>query len=93
MNTQHTKGPWTKTGSVIYYQANPGGRKFTVADVSGESGPAIQSANACLIAAAPELLEKLQDCADWLSRSTRIDDREMAADAHALIAKATGGTT
>jgi hypothetical protein len=43
--------------------------------------------NACNSHAA--LLEALQKTADWLARSTRIDDREQADDARAVIAAAT----
>lgn len=52
----------------------------------GERTPA----NARLIAEAPALLEALKACADWLARSARIDDREQAEDARAVIARATG---
>jgi len=51
----------------------------------------LQDANARLIAFAPELLAALQVAADWLARSARIDDREIADDCRAAIAKAIGG--
>ena len=35
-----------------------------------------------------ELVEALEDCADWLSRSTRTDDLEIASDARAALASA-----
>ena len=35
-----------------------------------------------------ELVEALEDCADWLSRSTRTDDLEIASDARAALANA-----
>ena len=54
-------------------------------------------ANARLITSAPALLaektallEALKVCADWLSRSARTDDQEIAQDARAAIAMAGG---
>ena len=43
-----------------------------------------------LLAERDAVLAQLQDCADWLARSARTDDREMAEDARAAIALATG---
>ena len=85
MKTQHTPGPWTAAWPDI--QAHGG----IVAELNtiDERG----HADARLISAAPELLEALEQCADWLARSTRIDDREQAEDARAAIAKAKGETT
>jgi hypothetical protein len=44
-----------------------------------------------LLNAAPAMLEALKACADWLSRSARIDDQEIAQDARAAIAQAERG--
>ncbi len=44
-----------------------------------------------LVCSAPELLAALQVAADWLARSARIDDREIADDCRTAIAKAIGG--
>jgi hypothetical protein len=53
---------------------------------------AAQEANGRALATVPMLLESLKACADWLARSTRIDDREIADDARAAIAQAEGST-
>jgi len=43
-----------------------------------------------LCASAPELLDACKNAQSWLSRSTRIDDREIAEDLLAVINKAEG---
>lgn len=92
MSTQntHTPGPWTvnKSSPQAGIITAPN-RSLGIAEVFG--GGSENEANARLIASSPELLEELQKCADWLARSTRVDDREIAADARAAIAKARGG--
>jgi len=82
-DTQHTPGPW-----VIHPEAlgehsivTPDGRGL-IADIYGRS-----PANARLIAAAPELLEALQDCVA-VPNKNRPD--EVWQRARAAIAKATG---
>ena len=42
-----------------------------------------------LMVEAPALLKACQTAADWLSRSVRIDDREIAEDLRKVIEKAT----
>lgn len=37
-----------------------------------------------------DLIQACKDAADWLSRSTRIDDQEQAQDLRAAIARAEG---
>jgi len=91
MKTQHTPGPWT-----AYNSTN--GKIWKTWRIEAPSRPICNLCNlndqdrhnAQLIEAAPELLAALEQCADWLARSTRIDDREQAEDARAAIAKATG---
>lgn len=77
MNTQHTPGPWKhdETWGLIKH-----GKTEICALHSGNP------ANACLIAAAPELLEALQEIV-WTYGFREPDIREIARDA---IAKAEG---
>lgn len=104
MNAKHTPGPWR----VLHESADPewcavvasGGR--IVANVNAETGPDIpplvatkmpKEANACLIAAAPELLEAVERLEAgvrlWMSRG--VTDEDMAF-AKAAILKAKGGS-
>ena len=92
MKTQHTPGPWTHKATAslgpqyaVYGESDRTGRDVAVVYNNGNEA----EANARLIAAAPELLEALEKAADWLSRSTRIDDREQAEDARFAARKAT----
>lgn len=69
MNTKHTPGPWKCPD--ITLDIITADRKQSIAvchrSVDGNYKPGLQEAkaNARLIAAAPELLEALKDCADW----------------------------
>lgn len=89
---QHTPGPWyigMRPGPMIYGDAPRGAQ---VADMSGPLIPADEnSANARLIAAAPDLLAALREIAD-LPGYVRGSALEMAVQtARAAIAKAEGG--
>ena len=102
MSTQHTKGPWkVKAGS----NAVLAGRKQICSHVNAASvlpvniveDRKIAEANARLIAAAPDLLEALQDLFDAdmehvLMGDGKDDQIEAIAKARAAIAKATGET-
>lgn len=54
MKTNHTPGPWKANGGYV------DAREKTVADVRAMSGMEVCMADACLIAAAPELLDALK---------------------------------
>ena len=91
-DTQHTPGPWVTKGPHIM-EAGP---SFNwVASVQVSNMPEWE-ANARLIAAAPELLEALQDLAEEAARSVypQPDKPDSAwaklVRARAAIAKATG---
>lgn len=108
MKPQHTPGPWelqrktkpTKTRK--YYEHGESfvvmGRNnsyFGLAEVSGPCNFDMQEelrANAALIAAAPELLEVLEDVADRWDVYDDEDAPELGQRIRAAIAKATGGT-
>ena len=88
--TQHTPGPW-----VVYDDSNDGktnrmeiaARGKTVARIY-HSVPEEDWQNACLIAAAPDLLEALQN----LVNGNGFAPSESLKKARAAIAKATGST-
>ena len=94
----HTPGPleYVKSGSGLRSVVDTAGRRLASVHglcdgVDNDARNAEADANARLIASAPDLLEALKICADWLSRSTRQDDREQAEDARAAIAQAERG--
>ncbi len=103
MSTQHTPGPWHFTHETDAHRARgkflvvfPVGDPVVVCDVNRHRGPASE-ANARLIAAAPELLEALNDMLDEFRCDTSYpmgDVRHAAveaiAKARAALAKAEG---
>lgn len=91
MEVKHTAGPWRihRGGNVPFRKA-----AFNVGDVAW-IGPQrkIDSANARLIAAAPDLLLALEECRRILSHSFPEDDREIMKGlrlANSAINKAEG---
>jgi hypothetical protein len=99
MNTKHTLGPWvvdekTTMESICtvygtdcdqgYVYITPVGREY--------SNPEQQTANARLIATAPELLEALENCEAFLL-SAGFGSSDSYAEVVAAIAKATGETS
>lgn len=85
MNPQHTKSPWT---------ALPAGPHGGAMAFGPDLAPIPQTwANACLIAAAPELLaalEQIRALIDVPGQALVADCKAAAALARAAIAKATG---
>jgi len=77
-------------GFIIVARAGRAGGKWALADVQpGDEDGNLGRANARLIAAAPELLEMLRYCREWLQGSSpKAAARIQAIDA--LIAKTTG---
>lgn len=92
----HTKGPWN------CIRASAGGREIITSDVSpvdvcvlsrSNKSPEEINANALLIAAAPELLEALEELyhlIDDAHDGDRVFTLELAQKAKAAIAKARG---
>lgn len=77
METKHTPGPWelstipfeirnTDSAAAIYGPMSEQGGSPLIADVSRSAGDGQASANAKLIAAAPEMLEALKEINEWL---------------------------
>ena len=91
MQTKHTPGPW-HIGTHTYHAGRdvygPKGEPVAVADQE-LTLPEESAANACLIAAAPCMLDALQAVADyWAGGDIPAD---IYAGMRAAIAKATGG--
>ena len=87
MNTKHTPGPWR-------FETQRGTSKLAriwtdVGDITVNTGTAT-SANARLIAAAPDLLAALERFINPLEKTTHDAQRERTSQASAAIAKATG---
>lgn len=96
MKAQHTPGPWTISKPMKFQDGYPHNlsvclesptRAVYVASIPGGVHYPEAQANACLIAAAPDLLAALQYWFD--SKATTA---ELTARAKAAIAKATGET-
>ncbi len=97
--TKHTPGPWSLRGSTIRgpHLKDPEGRTRIVAKAIWDKGTYIDEteANARLIAAAPELVEALEDLVCLAERAMRESDGEWMVDeelrdARAAIAKVRG---
>lgn len=92
---KHTPGPWS-TG-IVFGFTEVVAPTLNVANIRGRTIPE-QDANARLIAAAPELLEALEECvhalAEWVEIAEPSDMREDELDtlekARSAITKATG---
>ena len=83
MSTQHTPGPWKIRKNDAYEEYWVQLEHYTV----GPASIVFSNADADLIAAAPELLEALEDAAASLEDAGK---HEAAKMARAAIAKATG---
>ena len=93
IDTQHTPGPWTTDGTANTGDLDivaPTGRVAMVdCEFSAETEDVL-TANACLIAAAPELLAALIELSDSVFDEYTASHPlcERAAEARAVIAKA-----
>lgn len=110
--SKHTPGPWTfsrwdQFGEARFYVAQAEGAPYTpnysdvatlIAETVSSEYVSIQEANARLIAAAPDLLEALQKCTEWMEQlrasgdagNWQWSDGDEYMQAIAAIAKATG---
>jgi hypothetical protein len=80
---QHTLGPWVSHGTIVYFPKSRGG--FNIANCPDAE------ANACLIAAAPDLLAVCQELEESASYWSEYDVPLCIVDRlKAAIAKATG---
>ena len=94
MEIKHTPGPWFITGSMTkYVEARIPGRMIQEVAACGPTAAddgygEQQMANARLIAAAPELLDALEEVVQWLELGDH--EGQMHSKARAAIAKAKG---
>jgi hypothetical protein len=94
--SQHTPGPFFTScphGGTVYIEARLRGSTIQeVAAVGPTESPEQQQANAKLFAAAPDLLEALEDLYEAYGRSVTAEDWDLGASrkAGAAIAKAIG---
>jgi len=97
MSTKHTPGPWYLEEHYLTVQVNDEEVDFHGNPIKFIIARANDTANARLIAAAPELLEALQTLTKWANvagcdrEEGSILDNNIKA-ARAAIAKATGNT-
>lgn len=99
--SKHTPGPWLIAESVASRHAitnmrrirskNEGLEHGAVCDVYGIQDGSEASANAILIAAAPDLLDALEDLLHEVGFGRVITETTASTKARAAIAKATGG--
>lgn len=92
---QHTPAPWINDGNAISAKVDPKISETYIAPIcflDDEWAPAVGAANARLIAAAPELLACLVELSDYVFDEYTASHPlcERAAEARAVIAKATG---
>lgn len=99
--SNHTPGPWSfsairEYGEVRFYIAQAEGAPYTphysdvatlIAETVNDERKSIQKANACLIAAAPEMLDVLIEV---LETGFNVADTPTRKRVRAVIAKATG---
>jgi len=86
MNASHTPGPWIRSASLAIWR-DRGATMVASVLCDSVSEPSIEEvANACLIAAAPDLLAALKD---WVEEPFRVDWKRIDA-ARAAITKAEG---
>jgi hypothetical protein len=92
MSAQHTPGPWKLDGAANTGDLDiiaPTGRITMIDCEFSEASEDVLTANACLIAAAPDLLAALQDLLSATDETyDNRHERQAAIDA---IAKAMGG--
>lgn len=88
---KHTPGPWRKQGNLILgYDIGVSIAKIFTKHIPGElSGAAEESANARLIAAAPELLETIEQLL-WSLSQDKATQYVWIQKTKAIIAKARG---
>lgn len=93
IDTQHTPGPWTTDGNAHTGDLDivaPTGRIAMLDCEFSEETDDVQTANALLIAAAPELLELARQIVLAAEQDEGGIPSDIVAGAKAAIAKATG---
>lgn len=92
-NTKHTPGPWSifRDGDNLIIETIPLNRFSAIAEITGGRGLEEDEANARLIAAAPELLEALEQILTRFTEKECKDtwDKKAVWNAKLAIQKAT----
>lgn len=91
MKTKHTPGPWTIEGADVYTEGTGSRRWIASCGLrGGEQAAPYNTANARLIACAPDLLEMLNRIRADIADQMDDEDDEFLAELDALIARAEG---
>lgn len=91
MKTKHTPGPWEVISGSVWSQF--AGQIAKMDRDNPKTMPTERDANACLIAAAPEMLKHLLDCVEWMELHGQKDiwpENLVLKSARTAIAKAEG---
>jgi len=88
MTTQHTPGPWRVTAAKV--MAENGRAVCLIENRKLHEGFEESSANACIIAAAPDLLAALEVVREYMNHAADQFSYEDIVQIRAAIAKATG---
>lgn len=95
MTEQHTPGPWVVNfrddgSSYICMGGTQPGHAHKQFDLVLEKGEGNDEFDARLIAAAPDTLDALRECRDWIKRYHFDDRPDLVQKADAAIAKGEG---
>lgn len=95
--SKHTPGPWSRVGTFVHALSDDGANQFCALVQDAHTPTQVLEANARLIAAAPELLEALQQtlaqCLAWQGEPNEYSceiHSKIIRQARAAIAKALG---
>ena len=90
---KHTPGPWREFRDNESHDilAHDGSHVARIEPVNGLDPLAEQDANACLIAAAPNMLAALRHAADVMAQPRNLEEAISLAFVTAAIVEATGG--
>lgn len=88
--SKHTPGPWRVVDSWNDHMVEGQNGEEIIWQDGPHETPTINKANACLIAAAPDLLEALENLADYIDERAGDNECRPLENARAAIAKAKG---
>ena len=88
--SKHTPGPWRVVDSWNDYMVESQNGEEIIWQDGPHNTPTINEANARLIAAAPDLLEALENLADYIDERAGDNECRPLENARAAIAKAKG---
>jgi hypothetical protein len=85
-HAKHTPGPWINLSNLIVYDSDDGGPFRSICQMNENNN----EANARLVAAAPELLDALDQLVDLMWFGSREELEEIEKYARAVLAKSRG---